>query len=763
MALRFQLINSVVGSLIVEKADPIGINSLTQNVKRSPTNDGVMYEIILDLDFIKDGRRYFKNAYEQAGGIDAQVDVNIFDYEPNLRTWELYFTGRANMAKWALHEEKVEIGIEQTGLERRVLNLLDTDVDLETLSSENGSALPEVGAIPAMEYHSKKILKQTLAFPNELVEFQQLDVFEQGGLDGLQTTYRERVMYGNMATEKTTFKELTESFGLPFGWTDLGGMGLVGPASVGQMIAFLTATPSPRFPVYVASEAGILDAVFALKLLHELESSNPSGDIDVCGSGSLGTSEIHAWFEVRDADDNVLFLEHVGEYTMPQCGDPGFTGDTSTGIMETKNFSHLAIPIEVGYKVFVYETIRIFADYENQDTGDESVSHHFKITPGEGYSISLTSATETPVSTSKTILLHEAFQRCCQYYTNQIDCFRSDLLGRPEITFPDGSTPYTEDGQGALIGLTNGNNLRGRTRQIFANLQDLIEFTDSLFCTAFGFETIAGKQVLRLEKRSYFYRKDERILSLGAVPNIVRKLAIKKFYNSVEMGYAEKIDIKQINAIDEFNTIRRWGIPIVNTKQVLKMSTKMITGGYPIESQRRLFESTEDGKNDDKNFAVVVIRDGLTFKTKKNEGYSAITNVFDPSSIYNVDISPARNLRNWLQVLASGLIRSTNKVLRFTFGEVNFTMTSQKTTEVEPVAENGNVDLTGIEPIWDNEIYSFKCPLSRNQMKLIKANPYGYVEFNDRYGETFEGFIDNFEHEPNEGKATFDLLKVHRP
>jgi hypothetical protein len=765
MALRFQLINEIVGSVILERADPIGINSLTQNVKRSPTNDGVMYEIVLDLDFIKDGRKFMKEAYEQGGGIDAQVDVNIFDWEPNLRKWELYFTGRVNMAKWSLHEEKVEIGLEQTGLERRVLNLLDIDVDLETLTSENGSALPAANVISAMAYHSKKIQKETIALPgDEYLEHQQLDVYVVNDLPGEQTTYRERVIYGNMATEKKTRNELLESFGLPFGWSDFGlGLGLTGPASVAQTKAFLEVQPTPRFPIQTMEEAGLLDVNIALRLLHEIEATDASGDVDVCGDGALGNIEIHAWFEVRDDEDNIVVLEHVGEFTMPQCGDPGNTGNESTGVMETKSYSQTGIAVGIGYKVYVYETIRIYADYDNTGIGDEDVSHHFRVTPAEGYSISLLSATEAPASTAKTILLHEAFQRCCQYYTNQIDCFRSDLLGRPEITFPGPVTPYTEDGQGALIGLTNGNNLRGRPRQIFANLQDLIEFTDSLFCTAFGFETIDGKQVLRLEKRSHFYRKDERILSLGEVPSIVRKVAAKKFYNSVEMGYAEKIDIKQINAIDEFNTVRRWGIPIVNTKQTLKMSTKMITGGYPIEAQRRLSTSTEDGKHDDRNFAVVTIRDGLTFKTKKNEGYSAITGVFDPASIYNVDISPARNLLNWLQVLASGVIRSTNKVLRFTFGEVNFTMTSQKTTEASPVAENGNVDLTGIEPIWDNEMYIFKCPLSRNQMKLIKANPYGYIEFNDRFGETFEGFIDNFEHEPNEGKATFELLKVHRP
>ena len=43
-ALRFQLINSIIGPFTVEKADPIGTNSLTKKVKRSKDNDGVVYD-----------------------------------------------------------------------------------------------------------------------------------------------------------------------------------------------------------------------------------------------------------------------------------------------------------------------------------------------------------------------------------------------------------------------------------------------------------------------------------------------------------------------------------------------------------------------------------------------------------------------------------------------------------------------------------------------------------------------------------------------
>jgi hypothetical protein len=68
-------------------------------------------------------------------------------------------------------------------------------------------------------------------------------------------------------------------------------------------------------------------------------------------------------------------------------------------------------------------------------------------------------------------------------------------------------------------------------------------------------------------------------------------------------------------------------------------------------------------------------------------------------------------------------------------------------------------------PIFDPIEYRFSHKLTRDEMKIIKANPKGYIEFSDKDGNTYEGFIHSeggIEHNPNEGIAEFVLLKVNR-
>jgi len=76
----------------------------------------------------------------------------------------------------------------------------------------------------------------------------------------------------------------------------------------------------------------------------------------------------------------------------------------------------------------------------------------------------------------------------------------------------------------------------------------------------------------------------------------------------------------------------------------------------------------------------------------------------------------------------------------------------------------GDVDLTNVEAIWDNMIYTFDAPVTRSQFQLIKNSPYGYIEFEDQYGEKMNGFVSDsgIDHDSNKGVASFSLLKVFR-
>jgi hypothetical protein len=744
--LRIQLISNTIGSIVIEKNSPVGINELTQTVKRSK-EAGVIFEVILDLEFIKAGRRFIKRAYEETGRIDAEVFVNIYERDYNAKKWRLWAEGRINFNKYELEEDRVTVNIEQVGFQRRVLNLFETDVDLETTESENGTAIPSIEMLTP-EYHSKTILKSYSATPTDVdpedpftVTYQQLNVLGEDyptcATPGGCTRGFDQTAYGQVDTGKIIFDEIPETFTLPWGFSQ-----------------------DPNRPSIITfSEAGtIKELEVSLRLKHSIASARSGGDIDFCGDSDIGFKEVKAWFLHKRLNGDIVTSTSFGTWSSNVgCGAAGAVGE-----FETKIYTATDVDIQIGDQIFVYYTFRVYGDYTQSLLGAAGrIDYHLSVQAekAETY-IRVRQETTFAPTQNKTVFLHDAIEKCCQFITNQVDCFRSDLLGRTE-------RGYDVDGEYGLLGYTSGNWLRGRSdKKLFTNLKELIDFINSIACVGFGFEYVDGKYILRVEKISYFYNKNTKILSLSGVAKIKKKLLPKNYYNSIEYGYAEKLDVSIANAIDEFNTLRRSIIPITNTKNILKVATKVITGGYPIEVQRRLSISTEDGKQDDKNFGVILTRNLSIFVTKKDEGYETITGVTDPSSGYNYDISPARNLRNWFQVVASSLVGISNKVLKFSFGEVNYVMTSKKTAESFIVAEDGNVDLSNVEPIWENEAYEFSHPLSRDEFMILKNSPYGYIEFTDRFGEKFEGFINDergVDHDPNKGVAEFDLLRVHRP
>lgn len=772
--LRIQLVNSKLGAKTLEIADPIDINTLTQSIKRSQDMGGVMFEMVLDLEFIKDGRGFLKAVYETDGGIDAVVIVNLYEWNPNSRPrWSLAFTGQVNFNRYELSEISVIVNIEQTGIQRRVLNMKEVMVDLETEESEDGTALPPVNSFD-VTWHSKVIRKDYEEAPASDIEFQQANMpgftLPPTGVDvTIDLPY-----YGQFEMEPER-EELLDSFSTPYGFLNLRedastGLQFAAPGTeeaYAEYLASSTFKKDLRNPKIVIKEDGNLELI-DIKLTYKPQvfATNTGGDIDIGGEGCMGNLEVSAWFEHRDQFDNIKTLEMIGMWSTPGVG-----GNERIGEFETHSMIKENVVVEKGDKFYVYPVYRVYGTYDSPEVlgSTGQVSHDFTIQPDlENTHIIFRQASVDADRDIKTIMIYEAIERCLQFYTNQVDCFKSDLLGRVDIG-------YAEDGPYSLIGLSNGHRLRGknillpegeRGDTMFANLEDLVEFVNTLACVDFGFETDEnGVTRFVLEPKEYFFNKDSRIVALGQVYDIKKKLVPSRFYNQFRIGYSTEIDVSQLNAIDEYNTIRQYLIPIINTKNKLEVTTDMITSGYLIENQKRLLISTEDGKHDDDNFAAVVLRDGDSFKTKKNEGYQEITNVLYPETGYNYDISPARIAPNWFKVIAAALIRSTRKQIKFSFGTVNYIMTTQEDGTVVVVAENDDFDLTLIEPIWDNEDYEFTCEITREEIQLIRASPYGYIEFQDRFGNIMEGFIspEGIEYDRNENTATFNLIRVYRP
>lgn len=704
--LRVEFVNGTYGRFVCDptrpgSADPIGINELIISLKRSEETDGVVFEVTIDLGFILDAKPYIKNCFFNDGGIDSLVLVNIREYDPNTRVWELQSTSKVNFNKFNTDDDKITLSFEQRGVQSFVNNGKAINVNLETVISADGTALPAQTVLD-VPFHSKSILEQAIKetyFTDEAEPLYETDIeVEEADIPGFTGVFTYALDRNTGNSTVAPFEKLLDE------------------------IEVVT-------PVSTFYTEGV-DAAINESLFPWVESGNIYYSFKKAGHCKI---TVNARYKINFSENALLssaafiLYGRPGAYTKIQMAIVGGSGiDTLTMVGDLVNYEFDVLPGDI---------LTLFSSFGAACT---SGTKHAQFFPGPNgpYKISLIQLTTFPESVTKGVLLFEAVERTLQYLCNQTVVLKSTLLGRTDLG-------YDEDGEASLILWTNGNRIRGlNDKAIFANFTELLKFINANWCVSWGVEEIDGAFYVLVEKIDRFYDKSAVVLSLGKLFGVEVDLNSKLYYRQIKYGYSDSVNIKELNVIDEFNTIRLSELPLQNCKNVLDVSTSTKTSGYEIEWLRRLAGTTEDSSNDDKNFAVSLVRDGDGYRTKKNEGYDFINGVYEPETGYNYDLSPGRALRNWLQYLSSSLIYSKTKVVKFSSGDRNYLMSSKKSTEAFTVFENGDVDLQGIVPIWDTfDLYVPDVPFTRGDLKLLRVNKYGMVSFKDRFGTTYYGFI----------------------
>lgn len=796
--LRVQLLNNKLNPLVLDKTDPAGLNGFEMTIKRSNDHDGLFKEFSLELDFNNEGREFIRTVYE-AEGIDGEIIVNVYEYDVNNDEWELYYSGQLRLENYEIGEITVKGNIEQKGVEKKFLKLLKNDVDLDSTVSQNQiTVLPTLPTI-TLPFHSKGILKELDARgQNDIFDNPDWDsattysigdrVNYQGaaydsrtdnnlnntppinppvGESGIENTHWSRVFnafeenfinlsvpanntaisvewIGQIETSGGNLKEIDDNFSLPWGF----------PYSFDNENNLVI----NNFVEF--QENGTFDVDISLHMRYYVRAFSENGDVDVqgCGNSALGNLSIQAFYVHKDFDGNVKFISAINNspITNAPCGDEEWQ---SNFVLDTLSLTDYEA--EIGDTLTVYTLFQLSGTYDGG--GGTTVRHDIGMESiyDDTY-INVKQSTTFESTNHKSILIYEFFDKICQYYMDNAVAFRSDFFGRTDTT-----PAYAQDGEGALIAITNGRILRQSTNEtIFGTFEDAFNALSSIYCLGWGFEKIdSGETVVRIEKKEYFYDKNTTVLELGNVSDLKKTSLGRLYKNQVEIGFPKIEKIAQTNAVDEFNAPRKYTSPIVSSTGNEKILGKYRASGFEIESQRRLVQSTEESRLDDSNFIVVVRRDANAvdgFRTDQAEDFDFINGVFEPETSYNAKISPARNFRRWAKVFGADLIRSDDKVWRFALGELNYEMSSKLTSENITIFENGSIDLTDEdEPLYYLEEYSFTSELRRNEFEILKNNPRGVVAFLDWENNKVYGFVQEVSDNRNANKAKFKLRRVY--
>jgi hypothetical protein len=138
--------------------------------------------------------------------------------------------------------------------------------------------------------------------------------------------------------------------------------------------------------------------------------------------------------------------------------------------------------------------------------------------------------------------------------------------------------------------------------------------------------------------------------------------------------------------------------------------------------------------------------------------------LIDPTSVYNVRISPVRNALRWLPWIMASYPDPETGQLIFTDGDGNiyaYGLLATDPVESAVVHENQTLMLSDLAssdvPVLKNEIVTFNYPLGFNEWLNIYSTKYGLIKYNVNDGPWRYGYIWDLKYDMYQGMGEFTL------
>jgi hypothetical protein len=367
-----------------------------------------------------------------------------------------------------------------------------------------------------------------------------------------------------------------------------------------------------------------------------------------------------------------------------------------------------------------------------------------------------------PPTDATVSMIHETASHITEAITDYCLTVKSDYYGRVD------SEPYAsaEDGCGGLRVLTSGLRLRNaETPKHFLSLKDLFDSLNGIDNIGMSVE---GSEV-RIEPVEYFYQ-NVQILSTPLIPEADAEVQEEMAYSKVIVGY-KKWETENVNGLDEFNSNKEFRTTLKSIDNTLDVTSNFIAGGYPIEHTRQqtfALTGAADTKYDNDTFIICVERGAYEYQVEQGNIENG-ANMYSPATAYNWRIRPMYNLMRWWKSIAQSYVNLFNTASKFFFsaGTGNLLATGNMSAyyscrvDAGTKPENGDLGgadmLVGQDPIWKPETVTYKYPLSLKEYNLVKANPYGFINYQCGNGDFEKGYIVNLLYRVSKGEAEITL------
>lgn len=343
--------------------------------------------------------------------------------------------------------------------------------------------------------------------------------------------------------------------------------------------------------------------------------------------------------------------------------------------------------------------------------------------------IIVTGNTTYPQTRSDAFLIHDSATAIVKRIAPGFDIY-SDYFG--------GSLQgYSADGCGYLYALMLGLHVRGYsfTEKPFSiSFNDWWNGANPIFNIGIGQETVGGNEVIRIEKKDHFY-DDTPILTFSNVEGIERSYDQSMIFKSVEQGYGNW-SAESGSGIDDVQTSHNYStiFKIIGT-EISNLSSWFAASLGIEQTRRNRAEKGKDWRLDNEIIVISIDKNQSSspelFIPEVGSPFTSISGILNPTSRYNIRLTPFRNFQRWIRFYSASLQIYLSSVFRFNESEGNSDLVvgaNSDTCDSGTWSEKQNI-VPSSNPYFTAEMWNLpSMPLSWTDYKTLRANRYRCIE-----------------------------------
>ena len=352
---------------------------------------------------------------------------------------------------------------------------------------------------------------------------------------------------------------------------------------------------------------------------------------------------------------------------------------------------------------------------------------------------------------SKGAFLFDCFNRTFEALTGVPNTLTSSILG-------DGGEYHDYTLQNGLL----IRNYEPDKAAMSWKLKDLYQQLDKIFNIGIAI----GDNKTEIRKKKDFYR--DGVIHTVTQSDIEedsfsREIDTDYYFSDIEIGYT-KSAYEEISGLEEYNNQSFYNtfLSVLNNK--LEASSTIRGDIYGIEFARRMqadSDETEDSQYDSDNFLLNVVEGADGYKQLTTEGFTNVSGIDQISTPGNLNITPARNLRRWGWLIATGLQKYQDKKILFNKSDFESDLETTK-SDGTTVKESESVEYSELEaPIFTGHKLLFAARLSFSDYNKIKASPYQIIKvWNPIAKEYTYGWIKEVGIESVDKSTSWELIEA---